>query len=128
MASYCGTNLAIPTCQDQLETPPPPPPEQTPNPTAPNHPTQPNPTNQTTHPAEEDHPGARPPQALVRRGGDDVGVVKGGRQLLGGDEARDVRHVDEEVRAHLVGDGAEALVVPLGVFLGGGCVEVVEER
>ena len=44
-------------------------------------------------PAVEDHPGARPAQALVRGGGDDVGVLEGVRALARGDDAGDVRHV-----------------------------------
>lgn len=43
--------------------------------------------------------------------GDNVGVVKGRCVDAGGDEARDVGHVDDEVAADLVGNLAHALVV-----------------
>jgi len=38
----------------------------------------------------------------VRGGGDDVGVDEGARRLARGDEAGDVRHIDEHEGAHLV--------------------------
>ena len=61
--------------------------------------------------AREDQAAARTAQRLVRRRRDDVGVRHGIRIDAGSDEAGDVRHVDEEVRADAVGDRAEALPV-----------------
>jgi len=54
-------------------------------------------TNQLTL-AVEDHRAARAAQRLVRRGGDDVGVLEGARDQSRGDEARDVGHVGKEPR------------------------------
>ena len=58
--------------------------------------------------AAQDQAAARPAQRLVGGGGDEVGVrhrvgVQPGRHQPG-----DVRHVDHQQRADLVGDGAEA--------------------
>lgn len=61
----------------------------------------------------EDHTGSRTPQALVGCGRDDVTVLKWVGSFLSGDEAADVGHVAEEEGAALVGDGAEAGVVPV---------------
>mmetsp|Transcript_3376 Transcript_3376/g.10447 ORF Transcript_3376/g.10447 Transcript_3376/m.10447 type:complete len:478 (+) Transcript_3376:332-1765(+) len=59
----------------------------------------------------EDHRAARPPQRLVRRGGDDVRVVEGGGDDVGGDQARDVSHVGEQKGAVLVGDLSHSRVI-----------------
>ena len=56
----------------------------------------------------EDEPGARAAQRLVRGGGDDVGVLAGIGMQARGDQARDMRHVHHEQRAHRIGDLAEA--------------------
>mmetsp|Transcript_18352 Transcript_18352/g.42049 ORF Transcript_18352/g.42049 Transcript_18352/m.42049 type:complete len:252 (-) Transcript_18352:229-984(-) len=61
--------------------------------------------------AVEDHRAARPSQRLVGGRGDDVRVVEWGRHDARRDEARDVRHVREQVRAHLVADLPHARVV-----------------
>ena len=61
--------------------------------------------------AEEDHRAARPAQRLVRRRGDHVGVLKGGRDEARRDQPRNVGHVSEEPRAVAVGDRAHARVV-----------------
>ena len=55
----------------------------------------------------EDHGAARAAQRLVRGGRDDMGVREGARMRAAGHQAREVRHVDHEVGADLVGDGAE---------------------
>jgi hypothetical protein len=62
---------------------------------------------------EEDDARARSAQRLVGGGGHDVGVLEGPGSLTSSDKTRDVGHVDHEVRADLVANGAEALVVPL---------------
>ena len=54
-----------------------------------------------------DHAAARAAQHLVRGEGDDVGVRHRARDRLAGDEADEVRGVDHEDRADLVGDRAE---------------------
>ena len=51
---------------------------------------------------------ARAAQHLVRGEGDDVGVGHRARDRLAGDQADEVRGVDPEDRADLVGEGAEA--------------------
>ena len=51
---------------------------------------------------------ARPAQRLVRGRGDDVGVRKRTGMRSAGDEAGEMRHVDEEFSANLVGNFAEA--------------------
>jgi hypothetical protein len=56
----------------------------------------------------QDDPRARAAERLVDRGGDHVGVGHGARVLPGRDEAGEVRHVDEEQGADLVGDLPEA--------------------
>ena len=55
----------------------------------------------------QDQARARAAERLVRRGRDHVGVRHRAGVLAGGDEAREVRHVDEQLRAHVVGDAAE---------------------
>ena len=55
----------------------------------------------------EHEPAARTAQRLVRGGRDDVRVrhrIEVAGEHLAGDEPREVRHVDHERRAHLVGD------------------------
>mmetsp|Transcript_15977 Transcript_15977/g.53888 ORF Transcript_15977/g.53888 Transcript_15977/m.53888 type:complete len:241 (-) Transcript_15977:392-1114(-) len=61
--------------------------------------------------AVEDHGAARPSERLVRRRRHDVGRVERRRDHAGGDEAGNVRHVGEEPRVVLVGDGLELVVV-----------------
>lgn len=61
--------------------------------------------------AEEDEGAARPSQALVAGGGDDVGVREWAREHLGGHETGDVSHVSQQVGVDLVADFAHALVV-----------------
>lgn len=61
--------------------------------------------------AEEDHSTTGTTKRLVGGGGDDIGVLEGGRDNLGGDETRDVSHVDNEVSTDGVGNLAHALVV-----------------
>ena len=61
----------------------------------------------------EDDPRARATEGLVDRGGDHVGVRHRRRVEVRGDQAREVRHVDHEQRADLVGDLAEAGEVEL---------------
>src|SRR5262245_54147067 len=51
---------------------------------------------------------ARPAQRLVRGRGDDVGVRKRTRMYPAGDEAGEMRHVDEEFGTNLIGNFAEA--------------------
>jgi hypothetical protein len=60
---------------------------------------------------EEDHGASWATQRLVGGGGHDVGIFKWRRDDLGGDETRDVGHVDHQVGAHRVGNLAHALVV-----------------
>ena len=55
--------------------------------------------------------GARPAQHLVRREGDDVGIRDRAGDRLAGDETDEVRGVDPEDRADLVGEVAEELEV-----------------
>ena len=58
--------------------------------------------------AHRDHDaGARPAQRLVGGGGHDVGDADGLRVHAGGDQAGEVRHVDHQLGADLVGDLAE---------------------
>lgn len=61
--------------------------------------------------AEEDHGTTGATERLVGGGGDNVGVLEGGGDDLGGDETRDVGHVDDEVGTDEVGNLAHALVV-----------------
>ena len=56
----------------------------------------------------ENKSGARAAQRFVRGGGDDLRVRHGRGMHAAGDEAGEVRHVDDEQRAHLVGDLAHA--------------------
>ena len=59
----------------------------------------------------EDEAAARPTQGLMARRGHHI--REGHRRRMGacGDEARDVRHVDHEARAHAVRNGSHALEV-----------------
>ena len=61
--------------------------------------------------AAQDRAGARAAQRLVGRERDDVGVRDRRRVRAPGDEPRDVRGVDQQQRADLVGDRAERLEV-----------------
>ena len=61
----------------------------------------------------EDHAAARAAEGLVDRRADDVGVGHRAGMFTGGDQAGEVRHVDEQVGAHLVGDLPEAGEVEL---------------
>ncbi len=61
----------------------------------------------------QDHTTARTTQRLVRGGRDDVGVRHRVGVQPGGDQAREVRHVDHQVRADLVRDAAEGGEVEL---------------
>ncbi len=61
----------------------------------------------------ENESGARTAQGLVRGGGDDVRVRDRRGMGTAGDEAGEVRHVDEKVGADLVRDGAHAGEVKL---------------
>ncbi len=58
--------------------------------------------------ARQDQAAARAAQGLVGGGGDHVGEGDRVRVEAGGDQPGDVGHVDEQQRADLVGDGAEA--------------------
>jgi len=51
---------------------------------------------------------ARTAQGFMRGRGHHVGEWNRVRVLAGGDQPRDVRHVDEQVRADRIGDGAKA--------------------
>ncbi|EEF93686.1 hypothetical protein CATMIT_01682, partial [Catenibacterium mitsuokai DSM 15897] len=55
-----------------------------------------------------DDAAARAAQGLVGGRGDHVRVRHRARVDAGGDQAGDVGHIDEQIRADLVGDGAEA--------------------
>ena len=63
--------------------------------------------------AEEDEACTGTTERLVRRGGDDVAVLEGVRELARRDEAARVRDVGHQERAVLVRDGAERRVVPV---------------
>mmetsp|Transcript_4382 Transcript_4382/g.8350 ORF Transcript_4382/g.8350 Transcript_4382/m.8350 type:complete len:292 (-) Transcript_4382:146-1021(-) len=63
--------------------------------------------------AEEDHSSARSAKGLVGCGCDDVAEFEGRFLFLGGDESGDVGHVHEEEGAVVIGDFAEAFVVPI---------------
>ena len=56
----------------------------------------------------EDQAAARAAQRLVRGRGDDMGVRERARMRAAGHEAGEMRHVDHQVGADLVGDLAEA--------------------
>ena len=58
--------------------------------------------------AAENDRTARAAQRLVRRAGDDIGIRHRARVHASGDKAADVRHVDHQVRADGIGDGAKA--------------------
>ncbi len=62
-------------------------------------------------PVGQDHRAARPAEALVCGGRDDVGNADRAGMHAGGDEAGDVGNVGHQVGAAFVGDGAEALPV-----------------
>ena len=71
--------------------------------------------------AVEDHGAARAAQRLVRGGGDHIRVLKGRRHEAGGHQAADVRHVRQQPRALLVGNGAHARVVVVARVRAGAC-------
>ena len=68
--------------------------------------------------AHEDDSATRATQCLVGGGGYDVGVFHGVVEQAGSDESGGMRHVDHEQCAHLVGNLAHALVVPLAAVGG----------
>lgn len=68
---------------------------------------------------EEDHGAAGAAERLVGGRGDDVAVGEGRLVDTGGDEARDVGHVHEEVAADLVSNLAHTGVVDLAAVCGG---------
>ena len=68
--------------------------------------------------AHEDNAATRAAQRFVRGGGDDVRVFHGVVQQAGSNQAGGVRHVHHKERAHLVGDVAHALIVPLAAVSG----------
>ena len=55
----------------------------------------------------EDHGAARAAQRLVRGRGHDMGVRERARMRAAGDQPREMRHVDHQEGADLVGNGAE---------------------
>ena len=59
----------------------------------------------------EDQRAARASEGLVCGGGDHMGIGHGAGMLPGGDKARNMRHVDHEIRADGIGDFAHALKV-----------------
>jgi hypothetical protein len=61
----------------------------------------------------QDHAAARAAQGLVRGGGDDMGVRERRGMRATGHEAGEMRHVDHEIGADLVGDLAEAGEIPV---------------
>lgn len=61
--------------------------------------------------AEEDERTAGTTETLVAGGGDDVSILEGAGEDLGGDQARDVGHIGEHVGVDLVANFADALVV-----------------
>ena len=60
----------------------------------------------------QDQAAARAAQRLVRGGGGDVGMRHRRGMDAAGDEAGEMRHVDQQIGADAVGDLAEALEVP----------------
>ena len=58
--------------------------------------------------AAEDHAASGTAQGLVGGGGDELAVGHGVGMNARGDQARDVRHVDHQIRADLVRDRSEA--------------------
>lgn len=69
--------------------------------------------------AEEDHGTTGTTEGLVGGGGDNIGVLEGGGDDTGGNQTRDVSHVDNEVGADLVSDLAHASVVDQAAVGGG---------
>lgn len=61
--------------------------------------------------AEEDHGTTRTTERLVGSGGNNVGILEGSRDDLGGNETGDVGHVDNKVSTNGVGDLTHAGVV-----------------
>ncbi len=62
----------------------------------------------------QDKAAARAAQGLVRRRGDDMGVREGRGMHAAGDEAGEMRHIDEEIGADRIGDLAEFGEIPDG--------------
>ena len=62
--------------------------------------------------ADDDEAGARAAQGLVRGGCSDVRVGHRRRMNAARYETRDVRHVEDVIRAHLIGDLAHARKIP----------------
>lgn len=62
---------------------------------------------------EEDETSTGATERLVGRGGDNVAVLEGVRELASSNETAGVRDVGHEVRAVLVGDLTQGLVVPV---------------
>ena len=60
----------------------------------------------------EDDAGARSAQGLVSGGRHDVGIFAGIGVQAGGNQSGEMRHVDQQDRAHGIADFAEALEVP----------------
>jgi len=56
----------------------------------------------------ENHAAAWAAQSLVRGGSDDIGVLARIGMELGGDQAGEMRHIDQQQRAHRIGDLAKA--------------------
>src|SRR3546814_4776587 len=59
----------------------------------------------------QDHAAPWAAQGLVRGGGDDIGMGQRAGVDAARHQPRKVRHVDEQIRAHLVADGAEPLEI-----------------
>ena len=74
--------------------------------------------------AVEDHGAARATQRLVRGGGDHVGVVERRRHQASSHQAADVRHVCQQPRILLVGNGTHARVVVVARVSAGACVRI----
>lgn len=69
--------------------------------------------------SEEDHGATRTTEGLVGGGGDNVSPQEGRRNGLGGNETRDVSHIDNQVGADGVSNLAHALVVDQTAVGGG---------
>ena len=67
----------------------------------------------------EDHTGTGTGHRLVGGGGDDVSMLERTTMKLGGDETRNMSHVDEQVGTNLIADSAELAPVDL-TRVGGG--------
>ncbi len=74
---------------------------------------------------EEDHGTSRATERFVGGGGDYVGVLEGCGDDFGGDEARDMGHVDYEVGSYEVGNLAHALVVDESAVCRSACYQAL---